>query len=68
MPNSSAKADLLLPFGSLTGVIPLDSIHYKRVLGDFSSVIGSDPRIAKLRSTTVPAGPEPACAAWPLSL
>ncbi len=37
MPHSSAF--VLLPFGSLTGVVPIDSIQQGRVLGDFSNVL-----------------------------
>jgi hypothetical protein len=68
MSNSSAKADLLLPFGSLTGLIPIDSIRHKRVLGDFSSVIGTEPQLARPRPKPVHAGSEPASTAWLLSL
>ena len=39
MPHSSASADLMLPFGSLTGVVPTDCVWQKRVIGDFSTVI-----------------------------
>ena len=38
MANSSASTCLLLPFGALTGVVPVDSVSRGRVLGDFSSV------------------------------
>ncbi|HVF36668.1 MAG TPA: hypothetical protein VNA29_01845 [Sphingomicrobium sp.] len=41
MPHSSAPA-LLLPFGSLTGVIPIDVVPEARVLGDLSIVLGCD--------------------------
>ncbi len=39
MPHPSASADLMLPFGSLTGVVPTDCVWQKRVIGDFSTVI-----------------------------
>ena len=45
MSHSSASAGALLPFGSLTGVVPTDSIHSiqrVRVVRDFSSVLGCD--------------------------
>lgn len=68
MSNSSAKADLFLPFGSLTGLIPIDSIRHKRVLGDFSNVIGTEPQLARPRPKPAHAGSEPASTAWLLSL
>ena len=47
MPDSSASAVMLLPFGSLTGVIPIDAVPQRRVLGDFSGVLGGpDSRLA----------------------
>ena len=39
MPHSSASASLLLPFGSLMGDIPVDSMQRGRVLGEFGGVL-----------------------------
>jgi len=48
MQNSSASAVLLLPFGALTGVIPIDSVQRERVLGDFSNILaGLDNRLVE---------------------
>jgi hypothetical protein len=44
VPPSSASASLLLPFGSLMGTIPIDSVERGRVLGDFGSVLAGPGR------------------------
>jgi hypothetical protein len=44
MPNSSASDVMFLPFGSLTGVIPLDAVRPGRVLGDLNSVLAGSGR------------------------
>ena len=44
MPNSSASASVLLPFGSLMGAIPVDSLQRERVLGDFESILSGSGR------------------------
>jgi hypothetical protein len=67
MRGSSPQAGLLLPFGSLTGIIPVDALSRGRVLGDFSKTIDRDRSIAGRPATPVVAGPYPACAAWPPS-
>ena len=46
MGHSSSSDVVYLPFGSLTGVIPVDVVQPDRKLGEFSSVIGSTYRIA----------------------
>jgi hypothetical protein len=38
MPHSSLSARLVIPFGSLMGSIPIDSVQQERVLGDFSGI------------------------------
>jgi hypothetical protein len=40
MSHSSTSAGLVLPFGSLMGSIPMDSIQPGRVLGDFGKALG----------------------------
>jgi hypothetical protein len=63
MPDSSASAVMLLPFGSLTGVIPIDAVPQRRVLGDFSGVLGgSDSRLAE------PVGGDPFGTAVPANI
>lgn len=48
MPHSSSSAVKFLPFGSLTGVIPIDAVPQGRVVGDFSSVLaGSSQRMSE---------------------
>ena len=42
MPQSTASASMLLPFGSLMGDIPVDSLQRGRVLGEFGGVL-ADP-------------------------
>ena len=39
MPHTSASASMLLPFGSLMGDIPVDSLQQGRVLGEFGGVL-----------------------------
>lgn len=46
MPNSSATDVVFLPFGSLTGVIPIDAVRQERVLGDLSNVLSGEGRRA----------------------
>ena len=41
MPHSPASDSLLLPFGSLMGSIPVDSVQQGRELGDFSGGVAS---------------------------
>ena len=60
MPLSSASAVVFLPFGSLTGIIPVDSVQRVRVLGDFSSVLGCDRRAAATHSIPWSVDPIPA--------
>jgi hypothetical protein len=60
MPHSSASAVVFLPFGSLTGVIPIDSVQRVRVRGDFSSVIGCDRHGAAPHSIPWSVDPIPA--------
>jgi len=68
MPNPSVSDIVFLPFGSLTGVIPIDAVPQGRVLGDFGSVVaGQDHRPAERRVAVV-AQSYPACARWSPSL
>jgi len=39
MGQSSSSAVTFLPFGSLTGVVPIDAVPLGRKLGEFSSVL-----------------------------
>lgn len=41
--RDSSSTTVFLPFGALTGVIPVDSIARERTLGDFSSVLSGRP-------------------------
>jgi len=67
MPNPSVSDIVFLPFGSLTGVIPIDAVPQGRVLGDFGSVVaGQDHRPAE-RVAEV-AQSYPAGARWSPSL
>ncbi len=68
MSHSSASAVVFLPFGSLTGLVPIDSVQRTRVLGDFSTIIGADRHLAMSHAIPVTAGSDPACSAWPPSL
>src|SRR5262245_21966452 len=50
MRDSSSSAVLFLPFGSLTGVIPVDTVSRERIVGDFSSVLtGTGERMSKIQ-------------------
>jgi hypothetical protein len=50
MPKSPASDSLFLPFGSLMGAIPVDSIKQGRVLGNFSSVVaGAAQRLSEVQ-------------------
>jgi hypothetical protein len=42
--RDSSPSAVLLPFGSLTGIIPVDAVPRGRVLGDASSVIAGSHR------------------------
>ncbi len=68
MRQSSSSTSLLLPFGSLMGVIPTDAVSRGRVIGDFSSALDRDQAVTESPATPVVAGFYPACAAWPPSL
>ncbi len=61
MPNSSRSTDLLLPFGSLTGVIPVDVMPQWSVLRDFGSdIAGSGQCIQRqIHPAIVPAASAP---------
>ena len=61
MANSSASTCLLLPFGALTGVIPVDAVSRGRVLGDFSRALGDPAQRASeiQRQIHSVIGPEP---------
>lgn len=65
MPPSSAF--VLLPFGSLTGVIPVDSISRGRVLGDFSNALAGPSHGNSEFLAAVPFRGSTACAASPPS-
>ena len=50
MRHSSSSAVLFLPFGSLTGVIPIDAVPRERTLGGFGSVLaGSGQRVTEIQ-------------------
>lgn len=50
MRHSPSSAVLYLPFGSLTGVIPVDAVQKGRMLGDFSSVFaGSGQHVSEIQ-------------------
>jgi len=61
MANSSESSCLLLPFGALTGVIPVDALSRGRVLGEFSNAVGGPAgRASELQRQIHSAiGPEP---------
>ena len=61
MRQSSPSASLLLPFGSLTGVIPIDAVRQERVLGDLSSILSRSGRPASEIQQQIHSviGPEP---------
>ena len=44
MKSSSPSDGLLLPFGSLTGIIPVDAVGRGRVVGDFGTVLAGSCR------------------------
>ena len=39
MGSTPSSTSLFLPFGSLTGLIPVDAVGGRRVLGDFANVL-----------------------------
>jgi len=50
MPQSTASACLLLPFGALMGGVPVDSVERGRVLGNFGSVLaGTGERVSEIQ-------------------
>ena len=50
MASSSAPNCLLLPFGALTGVIPIDAVSRSGMLGDTSSILpGNGQRASKIQ-------------------
>lgn len=64
MPPSSASVVVFLPFGSLTGVIPIDAVPQGRVLGDFNNVLAGSSQSAsriqqQIHSVIDPAPPRP---------
>jgi hypothetical protein len=67
MPISSASAAVFLPFGSLTGVVPVDAVPQARVLGDFGSVIGRGWLVAESAAIPVVDRSSPACTELPPS-
>jgi hypothetical protein len=70
MPHSTLSARLEIPFGSLMGSIPMDSIKQGRVLGDFSSIIAGPDRLISefLAAVSFRGCCYTACAASPPSL
>ena len=61
MANSSASTCLLLPFGALTGVIPVDAVSRGRVPGEFGSTFpGTALRATEIQQQIHSViGPEP---------
>jgi hypothetical protein len=64
MRHSSPPTDVLLPFGALMGLIPIDSVSRARALRDFGTLLaGSGQRMSEiqqqLHSVIDPAAPAP---------